>query len=106
MGGFRAWLEARTGLPGAAAKFMDEHVPGGARWAYVFGSALLFLLLAQLGSGLALALSYAPSVTSAWESVAELQRTGLGRFVRALHAHGATFLLLVAAAHLLQTALQ
>jgi ubiquinol-cytochrome c reductase cytochrome b subunit len=53
----------------------------------------------------ALALHYSPSVQAAWASVAQLQRSGLGRFLRGLHAHGATFLLGVAALHLLQTVL-
>lgn len=56
-------------------------------------------------SGLALALSYSPSVPAAWASVAHLEESGLGRLLRSLHAHGATFLLVVVALHLLQTAL-
>ena len=52
-----------------------ERVPGGARWAYVFGSALVFLLLAQFASGLALAMSYSASVPSAWASVARLEQS-------------------------------
>jgi ubiquinol-cytochrome c reductase cytochrome b subunit len=47
-------------------RWLDTRVPGGARWAYVFGSALLFLLLAQLASGLALAFNYSASVPAAW----------------------------------------
>ena len=80
-------------------------MPGGARWAYVFGSALVFLLVAQVASGLALAMSYSASVPAAWASVARIEASGLGHLVRGLHAQGATFLLAVAGLHLLQTAL-
>jgi ubiquinol-cytochrome c reductase cytochrome b subunit len=85
--------------------WVSERVPGGARWAYVFGAALVFLLLAQLASGLALAMSYSASVPAAWASVARIEQSGLGHLLRGLHAQGATFLLAVAALHLLQTAL-
>jgi ubiquinol-cytochrome c reductase cytochrome b subunit len=80
-------------------------VPGGARWAYVFGSALVFLLAAQICSGIALAFSYSASVPAAWASVARIEQTALGHLLRGLHAQGATFLLAVAGLHLLQTAL-
>src|SRR5207245_3547353 len=39
------------------------------------------------------------------ESLARLETTRMGHLLRALHAHGATFILAVAALHLLQTAL-
>jgi ubiquinol-cytochrome c reductase cytochrome b subunit len=71
----------------------------------VFGSALVALLCAQLVSGLALALSYSPSVASAWASVARLELSPLGHVLRGLHAHGATFTIAVVALHVLQTAL-
>ena len=100
-----AWLDQRTGWPGAVFELLEERIPGGARWAYVFGSALVFLLLAQLASGLGLALSYSASVPAAWASVARLEESHLGHLLRAVHAHGATFLLAVVSLHLLQTAL-
>jgi ubiquinol-cytochrome c reductase cytochrome b subunit len=85
--------------------WLDERIPGGARWAYVFGSALVFLILAQLASGIALAFTYSASVPAAWASVARIEQTALGHLLRGMHAQGATFLLAVAGLHLLQTAL-
>ena len=75
--------------------WLSERVPGGARWAYVFGSALVFLLVAQLASGLALAMSYSASVPAAWAPVARIEQSGLGHLIRGLHAQGATFLLAI-----------
>ena len=71
----------------------------------MFGSALVFLLLAQVASGIALAMSYSASVPAAWASVARIEQTSMGHILRGLHAQGATFLLAVAGLHLLQTAL-
>src|SRR5205814_8958625 len=96
---------AEADLNGAISRWFGERVPGGARWVYVFGSALVFLLLAQIASGLALAMSYSASVPAAWASVARIESSGLGHLLRGLHAQGATFLLAVASLHLLQTAL-
>ena len=73
--------------PAFLGHWLDENVPGGARWAYVFGSALVFLLLAQLASGLALAMSYSASVPAAWASVAQIEQSRLGHLLRGLHAN-------------------
>jgi ubiquinol-cytochrome c reductase cytochrome b subunit len=98
-------LEARTGWVSAVARFMAEPVPGGPRWAYVFGSALVFLFAAQLASGAALALSYAPTSTDAWASVVHIEdAVALGRWTRAMHAHGASALVVLVLAHLVQVA--
>ncbi len=99
------WLESRTGWPGLVSHALEERIPGGARLRYVFGSAVLFLLFAQLVTGLSLALGYSASVSSAWASVARLEATSLGHLLRALHAHGTTFILVLVGLHLLQTAL-
>src|SRR5262249_14338531 len=83
--GSRAGLAVRDRRQRAEADLIAwfaERVPGGARWAYVFGSALVFLLLAQFASGLALAMSYSASVPAAWASVARIEQSGLGHLVR------------------------
>jgi ubiquinol-cytochrome c reductase cytochrome b subunit len=100
------WLDERTGWRGIARWFLDEPVPGGARWAYVFGSVLLFLLVVQAVTGILLASFYAPSSTDAWASVAYLtRRVPLGWFVRGLHSTGASAMVIVVALHLVQVTL-
>jgi ubiquinol-cytochrome c reductase cytochrome b subunit len=37
------WVELRLKLAKVRRILLDEPIPGGARWAYVFGSGLLFL---------------------------------------------------------------
>ncbi|HLU67225.1 MAG TPA: cytochrome b N-terminal domain-containing protein [Kofleriaceae bacterium] len=106
MGRLGDWLEERTGYRGALRVALDEPVLGGASMAYVFGSVLAFLLLLQMVTGVLLATVYSPSATDAWASVAYIQdQVPLGWFVRGLHSHGASAMVIVAGLHMLQTAL-
>jgi ubiquinol-cytochrome c reductase cytochrome b subunit len=99
------WLDERVGHRALLAHLLDEPIPGGARWRYVFGSCLLFLFLLQAGTGVLLATCYAPSTGSAWASVAYFEReVPLGWLVRGLHNGGASAMVVVALLHLLQTA--
>jgi ubiquinol-cytochrome c reductase cytochrome b subunit len=99
-----AWIDQRTGIESARRWFLDEPIPGGARWAYVFGSGLLLALVIQLLTGIALALYYVPSVGSAHVTVAYLtKQVWSGSFIRSLHAYGSHFIVLLLFAHLIQT---
>ena len=81
-------------------------IAGGASFAYVFGAVLMWLLVIEAVTGLALAAFYAPSATDAWASVAYLQdQAVLGWFLRGLHFHAASATVIVAGLHLVQTAL-
>ncbi len=101
-----AWLDDRSGYREAVRRMLDEKVPGGASFAYVFGSILTFLLGLQFATGIVLAFYYSPSVTDAWGSVAYLQdNVTLGWFVRGLHGYGASAIVIIAGLHLFQTAL-
>src|SRR6185369_14335008 len=72
---FGDWLDERTGHRALVRAALDEHVPGGARWAYVWGSALTLSLVVQAVTGIALMSAYAPSATTAWASVAHISFT-------------------------------
>jgi len=56
-----AWLESRVGYTDLIKLMLDEPVPGGARWWYVFGAVLSFLLVVEVTTGVLLAAYYAPS---------------------------------------------
>ena len=100
------WLHDRTGYRDAIRHSLEEPVPGGASFAYVFGSVLTFVLLLQMTTGVFLAMYYSPSATDAWASVAYIQDTvSFGWFVRGLHSHGASAMVILAGLHLLQTGL-
>lgn len=97
------WFEARTGLGSAIAKALDERVPGGARWQYVFGSVLTFLFMQQVVLGILLAFYYSPSASDAWASTAYLNdQVSAGWFLRGLHHHGSSAMVVVVVLHLLQ----
>lgn len=98
-----AWLESRVGYTGILKMLLDEPVPGGARWWYVFGSVLTFVLTLQLLTGILLAAFYSPSSTTAWASVAFIQdQLTMGWFIRGLHSMGASAMVVLTGIHLAQ----
>ncbi len=67
------WLDHRTGIREISRAALYEHIPGGARWRYVWGSTLLFTFVVQMITGFFLWTAYAPSSQTAWESVYYIQ---------------------------------
>jgi len=98
------WFDRRTGIGSLLHEGLDEPIPGGARWAYVFGSVLLFLFISQTITGVFLALYYVPSADHAHTTVAYIVKevTG-GKFVRSIHAYGSSAAVIVLLMHLMQT---
>lgn len=100
------WFDERTGYRALVAHALDEEIPGGARWAYVFGSGLVTIFIAQVVTGLMLMATYTPGVNSAWASVYYIQHeVASGWFVRGLHHYGAQAMVIVLGMHLLQVAI-
>src|SRR5438270_13076550 len=64
-----AWLDSRLKLEPVKETLLDEPIPGGASWIYVFGSATLFLFLLQAITGVFLAVYYAPTPDHAYDSI-------------------------------------
>lgn len=103
MAGLIDWIDERTGIRALLKHALDEPVPGGARVRYVFGSVLTFLFLQQVVLGILLATYYSPSATDAWASTAYIQdRAAGGWFLRGLHHHGSSAMVVVTVLHLLQ----
>lgn len=99
------FLDERTGYRALVRHALDEPIRGGARWAYVFGSALLAVFVMQLATGAALMTSYSPGDKTAWASVHFIQFVQPGGWlVRGLHHFGAQAMVTLLAAHLLQVA--
>lgn len=98
------WLDRRTGVNELLRKSLDEPIPGGARLAYVFGSALLFIFVSQVVTGICLALYYVPSAVTAHVSVAYIvKEVAAGSFLRSLHSYGSSAMVVVLVLHFLQT---
>src|SRR6266446_4839687 len=102
--GLWGWLNHRIGLDALLRTALDEPIPGGARFAYIFGSGLLFIFISQVITGIFLALYYVPSADHAHTTVAYITKAvTAGSFLRSLHAYGASAMVIVLLLHLSQT---
>jgi len=98
------WFDRRAGLQALLHESLDEPIPGGARFAYVFGSGLLFIFLSQIITGVFLALYYVPSADHAHTTVAYITKEVMaGSFLRSIHAYGSSAMIVVLLMHLAQT---
>lgn len=99
------WFDERVAHRDLVKGMLDEPVIGGARWSYVFGSALTLTFVVQMVTGMLLMTSYAPSATTAWASVYYLTYVEHGGWiVRGLHHFGSQAMVVLLVLHLLQVA--
>src|ERR1700724_913238 len=97
-------LNQRPGVDDLLQSALYEPIPGGARFAYVFGSGLLFIFISQIITGVFLALYYVPSAHHAHTTVAYITKSvTAGSFLRSLHFYGASAMVVVLLLHLSQT---
>jgi ubiquinol-cytochrome c reductase cytochrome b subunit len=97
------WLDSRLKLKSLENTLLDEPIPGGASWIYVFGSATLFLFILQAITGMFLAVYYAPTPDHAYDSVQFIEnQVTFGWFVRGLHHWGASGMVIAVGLHILQ----
>jgi quinol-cytochrome oxidoreductase complex cytochrome b subunit/mono/diheme cytochrome c family protein len=100
------WIESRTGYRAIIHEALEEPIPGGARWRYVFGSCLTVAFGLQLVTGLLLMTTYSPSATTAWGSVYFItNELHFGWFLRGLHHFGAQAMVVLLGLHLIQVLL-
>ena len=80
-----------------------EHIPGGARWRYVWGSTLSFCFFVQVVTGFILWAAYSPSAQTAWESVYYIQnQMTLGWLLRGVHHFTAQMMVVLMVVHFVQ----
>lgn len=97
------WLDERTGIKAVLHSALFEHIPGGARYRYVWGSTLVFAFTVQAITGIFLWMAYSPSGHTAWESVYYIQHQMQGGWLlRGLHHFMAQAMVVLLALHLLQ----
>jgi len=100
------WLDQRTGIDSILHETLDEPIPGGARWAYIFGSGLLFLFVSQVITGVFLSLYYVPSSDHAHTVVSYIVKVVTsGSFIRSIHAYGSSGIIILLLLHIGQTIL-
>jgi ubiquinol-cytochrome c reductase cytochrome b subunit len=103
MSRFFDWLDHRTGYRALVQDALYEHIPGGARWRYVWGSTLVFCFFVQVVTGLVLWMAYSPSRQTAWESVYYIQHVMTGGWLlRGVHHFTAHAMVVLLALHFLQ----
>src|ERR1700693_1288153 len=102
--GIWGWINHRTGIDAVLRTALYEPIPGGARFAYIFGSGLLFIFISQVITRVFLALYYFPSADHAHTTVAYITKAvTAGSFLRSLHSYGASAMVVVLFLHLSQT---
>jgi quinol-cytochrome oxidoreductase complex cytochrome b subunit/mono/diheme cytochrome c family protein len=97
------WFDNRTGYRKLIAALLIEHIPGGARWRYVWGSCLAFVFTVQLVTGILLMTAYSPGDSTAWSSVYFIQyQMDFGWLIRGLHHFGSQTVVVLLGLHMLQ----
>jgi ubiquinol-cytochrome c reductase cytochrome b subunit len=103
MNRFFDWLDHRTGFRTLLHAALYEHIPGGPRWRYVWGSTLSFCFFVQVVTGLILWTAYSPSAQTAWESVYYIQHQMAGGWLlRGVHHFTAEAMVVLLAIHFVQ----
>ncbi len=98
-----AFVDERVGLKLLAAKMLNESVPGGSRWAYVFGSILLFIFIMQAVTGVLLMFYYVPTADHAYASTQYiLHDIDYGWFLLSYHFWGSSAMVVCVFAHMSQ----
>jgi quinol-cytochrome oxidoreductase complex cytochrome b subunit/mono/diheme cytochrome c family protein len=98
-----AWFDRRTGVKKLISALLLEHIPGGAKWRYVWGSCLLFVFSIQLVTGILLMTAYSPGDSTSWASVYFIQyKMDFGWLIRGLHHFGSQTMVVLLGLHMLQ----
>ena len=97
------WLDDRTGYRVLMHEALNEPIPGGAKWKYVWGSTLTFVFAVQVMTGFFLWSAYSPSTLTAWESVYYIQNVmKFGWLVRGIHHFAAQAMMVLLGLHFMQ----
>jgi len=94
------WLNERWPVRALMRWSLEEEIPGGASYAYTFGSSALFLFIVQAVTGIWQLLYYVPTVDHAYDSVSYLRtQVPLGWLVHGLHYWGSNAFIVLVAIH-------
>ena len=87
------WFESRLPIAGLVhSSFIAYPTPRNLNYFWTFGAILTFMLVAQIVTGITLAMHYVPSATMAFGSVEHIMRdVDYGWMIRYLHSTGASF---------------
>ncbi|MFN3672380.1 MAG: cytochrome b [Bosea sp. (in: a-proteobacteria)] len=100
--GFERWLDARLPI----VRLMHDSavsypVPRNLNYFWTFGGILMFMLVAQIVTGVILAMHYTPHASMAFNSVEHIMRdVNYGWLMRYLHANGASMFFVAVYVHI------
>ena len=100
--GFARWLERRLPiLRFIHDSFVAYPVPKNLNYMWTFGAILSFMLVAQIVTGVVLAMHYTPDTTLAFDFVEQIMRdVNWGTVLRYAHANGASMFFLAVYIHI------
>ena len=96
------WFESRLPIMGLVhSSFVAYPTPRNLNYFWTFGAILSFMLVAQIVTGVVLAMHYTPEATLAFDSVEHIMRdVNYGWLLRYLHSNGASMFFLAAYIHM------
>ena len=99
---FAKWMDDRLPIGRMVHdQFVDFPTPRNLNYLWTFGSILTFLLMAQILTGIVLAMHYQASAADAFDSIERIRRdVNYGWLLRPLHAVGASMFFLAAYIHI------
>jgi ubiquinol-cytochrome c reductase cytochrome b subunit len=100
--GLGRWIDARMPLPRLVYdSFVAYPVPRNLNYAYTFGGILSIMLVAQILTGVVLAMHYAADTSLAFVSVEKIMRdVNSGWLLRYMHANGASMFFIAVYIHI------
>lgn len=100
----RSWFKERFPLSDFAAWVLHKDIPGGTRFAYTLGSALLFLFIVLVLTGIWQLFIYVPTIDHAYDSYAYLRlNVPFGWLMFGLHYWGGNAFAFIVGLHMLRT---
>ena len=98
------WFEARLPLMGLVhSSFIAYPVPRNLNYMWTFGAILSFMLVAQIVTGVVLAMHYVPSATEAFASINHIMRdVNYGWLLRYMHTNGASLFFIAVYVHMMR----
>ncbi|WP_046866343.1 cytochrome b [Microvirga massiliensis] len=99
---FAKWFESRLPVIGLIhSSFVAFPVPRNLTYFWTFGAVLMFMLVAQIVTGVFLAMYYTADATLAFQSVEHIMRdVNYGWLIRYLHANGASMFFVAVYIHI------
>ncbi|WP_269580590.1 cytochrome b [Roseibium sp. Sym1] len=96
------WLESRLPVISLVrGSFVDFPTPKNLNYWWTFGGILFFVLIAQIITGIVLAMHYTASTASAFDSVEHIMRdVNFGWMLRYLHSNGASMFFIAVYIHI------